>query len=145
LAGAIEKRESYAKTLKLTTDEEKQKNEQEKTLKDKLEEAEYNNSDERFSTEQTRKAVSDAKKALSDFQKTKTSLPQQQYAENLKKAPFKILYKNSEAAKKIKDTAGKSKEQKDVDALMNLLKKNSEEKGSSTPPATPPTTKAPKP
>ena len=55
--------------------------------------------------------------------------PQEGYAAGLETMPWGILYRNSHAAENIRKNIGKSKEEKDVDTLMDLLKKNS------TPPA----------
>ncbi|MDP2665557.1 MAG: hypothetical protein Q8P23_02870 [bacterium] len=67
--------------------------------------------------------------------------PQEQYAAGLEIVPWGLLYRNSKAAANIRKTAGKSKEEKDVDTLMDLLKKNSASTPASavsapTPPAT---------
>ena len=51
--------------------------------------------------------------------------PQEGYARGLETMPWGILYRNSHAAENIRKNVGKSKEEKDVDTLMDLLKKNS--------------------
>ncbi|MCR4333641.1 MAG: hypothetical protein NUV60_01270 [Patescibacteria group bacterium] len=59
-----------------------------------------------------RKAVGEIKKA-----------PQEGYAKNLEIPVWGWMARNSVAAKKIRDAAGKSKEQKDVETLLDMVKK----------------------
>ncbi|MBU6388356.1 hypothetical protein KGQ72_00535 [Patescibacteria group bacterium] len=74
--------------------------------------------------------------------------PQEGYAKGLEWGPGKISYRNTKAAENIRKAAGKSKEEKDVDTLMDLLKKTAEK--TATPaagaaPAASPAGGAPKP
>ena len=61
--------------------------------------------------------------------------PQERYAAGLEWGPGQFMYRNQKAAANIKLNAGKSKEQKDVDTLMDMLKKTSEPRPSAPPPA----------
>ncbi len=70
------------------------------------------------------KFISDTKKA-----------PQVEYAEMLEKMPWGGMYRNSKAAENIRKSAGKSKEQKDVENIMELAKKYAATSGTTPTPA----------
>ncbi|MEK7114334.1 MAG: hypothetical protein AAB850_02170, partial [Patescibacteria group bacterium] len=70
-----------------------------------------------------------AKKRAADFAKA----PQLEYARNIQWGPGKILYRNTKAAENIIKNAGKSKEQKDAELLVDLIKKGAITQPGATP------------
>jgi len=71
--------------------------------------------------------------------------PQEGYAKNLEMMPWGVLTRNSEAARKIREAAGKSKEQKDVETLLDMVKKAVPPAGGAPPAAAPAAPAAPGP
>ena len=123
LEEAIKGREEHAKTLEQTKGE-KQKQEDAERRVTAAEVA-----DDAYSTADTKNELKDAQTELAKLKQA----PQIGYARGLRWGPGKILYRNTKAAENIIKNAGKSKEQKNVDALMGLLK------NAAAPSTTPPT------
>ena len=133
LVEAIKGREEHAKTLELTKPEEVQK----KVAEAAAEAAE--DAYEANKTPATRLAMKLAQKAARDA----AGAAQLGYAKGLEMMPWGLLYRNEKAAKNIRKTVEKSKDQQQIDALMNTIKSASGGTGttptqSSTPPSAPP-------
>ena len=146
---AIKGREGYAKTLQRTRGEKKAEEEgksEQKEAEERLKKAKA--ADNMYSTTDTKAELAEAQKALADAQtkiRENRQAPQVGYAKGLETVPWGILTRNSKAAENIRKTAGKSKEEKDVDTLMELLKKNSEKSEGASAPTPPAGGGAPKP
>ncbi len=112
LEEAVKGREEHAKTLEQTkVEKEKQKDAERRVTAAEAADATY-------STTDTKNELKNAQAELAKFKQA----PQIGYARGLRWGPGKFLYRNTKAAENIIKNAGKSKEQKDVDALMGLLK-----------------------
>ncbi len=96
-----------------------------------------------------REAELTATKSREDAQKTDIQVAvaergsaQERYADNITVGPLKWLYRNKKAAENIKANAKKSKSDKNIDTLKELLRKASKDKdknsSESTPPPAPP-------
>lgn len=73
--------------------------------------------------------IANAKKRAADLAKA----PQLEYAQNIQWGPGRFFYRNTKAADNIIKSAGKSKEQKDVEKIMELAKKYAAAEPGSTP------------